>query len=298
VNRAVVTLLLILVVQCGLVAVVYRPPGGAGQGSTMAPGARPFDPGSVHELRITNESGGKALLQKIGGQWLVAGLAGLPADQSKVQGLLETLAGADYSWPVADSAAARQRFRVADYGFVRRVDVWAEGQELSTLYLGTSPGFRKIHARVEGSDAIYSIAFNAFDAPARGGAWVDRKLLQVRTPVRISSDAYSVSLEDGEWRAGNGEPPDEREMLALLGALRSLQVEGVADGEDRQELVNTEPDLILDIESLAGDIRLQMFSLEGQHYIRSSEYPFYFQLSAFDFDRLTGIDFVLMSGSE
>ncbi len=87
-------------------------------------------------------------------------------------------------------------------------------------------------------------------------------------------------------------------MLALLGALRSLQVDGVAGGEARQELVNTEPDLILDIESLAGDIRLQLFSLEGQHYIRSSEYPFYFQLSAFDFDRLTGIDFVLMSGGE
>ena len=297
-NRTVGTLLLLLLIQCAMVAIVYWPATDAlPSGGSVAPGS-PFDSLSVDEIRITDSAGSKALLQKIGDRWLLPALTGLPADAEMVDKLREGLAEADYSWPIAQSVAARQRFQVADYRFQRRLDFWSAGQTRATIFLGTSPGFRKVHARIENSAPIYSIAFNVFEAPAKDGAWIDRRLLQVRTPVRISSDAYSVRLEDSEWRAGNGNIPDDREMLALLAGLRSLQVDGVADEATRQALVGIDAELVLDIESLSGEIELQLFQLAAKYYIRSSEYPYFFTLSAFDFDRLNGIDFVLISAPD
>ena len=83
--------------------------------------------------------------------------------------LLQVLAVAEQGHPVATSIAARQRFEVASYRFQRRVTLLGhDGAGLGTVFFGTAPVFRHVHARNEAEDAIYSIAFNSFDAPARG----------------------------------------------------------------------------------------------------------------------------------
>ena len=205
--------------------------------------------------------------------------------------LLAGLLSSNDSWPVAHSSAARQRFEVADYLFQRRITLSAGDEQLDTIYLGTSPGFRKVHARHAGSDAIRAIFFNVYDAPADDNDWVDPRLLQVRTPMRIDADAYSINREGGEWRSGSGGIPDERELLALLTTLRSLQVQGVADEKYLRLLEDAEADLLLDIDSLSGKISLALYQLDGRHFIRSSEYPVFFRLNAYDYDRLSGIDF-------
>ena len=53
---------------------------------------------------------------------------------------------------------------------------------------------------------------------------------------------------------------------------------------------------MLNVESLAGEATLELFHREDRHYIHSSEYPLFFTLGAWDYDRLTGIDFRLISG--
>ena len=172
----------------------------------------------------------------------------------------------------------------------------AEGETLGTVYLGTSPGFRKIHARSAGHDAIFSINLNNFDIPTTAGAWLEPRLLQVRAPLRIDADLYNLYLDNGSWRSETGGTPDENEMNALIEALKTLEVAGVADEDTQRELSATEAELELQIEGLAGTTLLQLLTLGREHYIHSSEYPLYFKLSAFDFDRLTGIDVALIAG--
>ena len=84
-------------------------------------------------------------------------------------------------------------------------------------------------------------------------------------------------------------------MEALLNALRTLQVDGVAAEDLQRELAAAEADLLLQVQSLKGQTTLELFSLEGSYFINSSEYALFFTISAYDFDRLTGIDFLLMS---
>jgi len=295
VNRSVVTLLLVLLIQCGIIGAVYWPQQGPVQQPT-SPGLVTFDPAIIDQIRIEDEYNNETLLAKAGERWLLPELEGLPADPAKVAELLASITAQDDSWPIAQSTAARQRFQVADYHFQRSVSLGSADKQLATIYLGTSPGFRKVHARKQGTDAIYSINFNVFDAPGLSGTWVEPRLLQIRTPMQITADSYSLRREPEQWISGTGGAPDARELEALLNALRTLQVDGVAAADLQRELAAAEADLVLQVQSLTGQTTLELFSLEGRYFISSSEYALYFTISAYDFDRLTGIDFLLMSG--
>ena len=294
-NRSVVTLLLVLLIQCGIIGAVYWPQQGPMQQPTSY-GLVTLDPASIDHIRIEDEYDNEALLVKTGEQWVLPELEGLPADAAKVVELLASITAQDNSWPIAQSTAARQRFQVADYHFQRSVSLGGAGKQLATIYLGTSPGFRKVHARKNGTDAIYSINFNAFDAPGLSGAWVEPRLLQIRAPMQITADSYSLHRESEQWISGTGGAPDARELEALLNALHTLQVDGVAAEDLQRELAAAEADLLLQVQSLTGQTTLELFSLEGSYFINSSEYALFFTISAYDFDRLTGIDFLLMSG--
>ncbi len=287
--------LLILAIQCALVAVVYWPQAG---GPTLAagPALATFERDAVDEIYVGDEYDNETLLLKAGDRWLLPELEDMPADGAMVDKLLEAISNSTTDWPVASSIAARQRFQVANYYYQRRIRLLGQQQELATIFLGTSPGFRKVHVRNSDQDAIYSIAYNAFDAPGHSGAWLDRKLLQIRTPLQITADSYSLDWEDGRWRSGMGGKPDERELQALLSALRSLQVNGIADGDRQRDLAEAEAELVLAIESLAGRVTLELFNMGEQHYIHSSEYPLFFTLADYDYDRLLNIDFRLISG--
>ena len=294
-NRPITALLLVFLVQCGIVATVYWPQ----QDMLQAPLQQPLvpqDTGIIDEIRIGDEYDNETTLTKVGGHWFISDLENLPANSDKVDTLLERITGPDNGWPIAQSVVARQRFQVADYHYQRSLGFLAQGVQLATVYLGTSPGFRKVHARRKGQDAIYSITFNVFDASGASGAWLDPRLLQIRSPLSITADSYSLNRDSGNWLSGAGLAPDMRELEALLAALRSLQVDGVATEDARRELSETEADLVLQVRSLAGETTMEFFTAAEEHFVSSSEYRFFFKLSIYDFDRLTGIDFRLISG--
>ncbi len=294
-NRLVTTLLLVLLIQCTIVATVYWPQPGPMQTPLQQP-LVPWRPDIIDEIRIGDEYDNEATLVKKGDQWILPELQNLPADAGKVDKLLERITDPDNGWPIGQSAVARQRFQVADYRYQRRLDFLGGGAQFTTVYLGTSPGFRKVHARRKGQDAIYGISFNSFDAPAVSGAWLEPRLLQIRTPLSITADSYSLNRDSGDWLSGAGLAPDARELEALLVALRSLQVGGVAGQDMQRELSQAEADLVLQVRSLAGAVTLEFFTVHDEHFINSSEYALFFKLSAYDFDRLSGIDFRLISG--
>lgn len=214
----------------------------------------------------------------------------LPADSEKVRTLLTGLSQQTPAWPVATTAAARQRFQVADYHYQRRIILIGGDKLLGTVYLGTSPGFRKVHARADRERSVYSIVFNSFDAPASAEPWLDRTLLQMRVPVSIATDTYDLSRAGEGWLSGWGKPPDHTELLALLDALEHLQVSGLADEDAQRELAALDPMLTLYVDSLNGAQTLELYTLEGSHYVHSSRYRSFFKLPDIHFERLTSID--------
>lgn len=295
-HRGLISLLLILAIQCGLVLTVYWP--NANSSYTPPVPMLSFSRESISRIYVGDEFDNETVLLRLGERWSLPELGNLPADAAMVDRLLDALFSGGESWPVADSMESRQRFRVAGHHNRRRIRLLQEEDVLGTIYLGASPGFRKVYARNEAQNAVFSILFTAHDAPGNSGAWLDPMLLQIRAPLKITADTYSLRRDGGSWLSGTGRAPDERELNALLSALRSLQVEGLASEDAQRELADMEADLILSVQSLTGEVTLELFHRDDRHFIHSSEYPLFFTFGAYDYDRLVSIDFRLISGEE
>jgi hypothetical protein len=294
-RRPIPALLLLLLIQIVCVIAVYQQQLLPGPDEPQ-PSLTAFDPDLVDEIYITDDAGNETVLLRQGETWTLPELEELPVSRDRVSALLAAFSHGETGWPVADSVAARQRFQVAAYHFQRRLILIGGGELLGTVYLGTSPGFRQVHARNDAQDAIYSVALNTFDAPASGSEWLDGKLLQIRAPLAIVSDGYTLTRTGTSWQTSSGAVPDPREMNALLSALRSLNVRDLAEQDMQRELAESSPELVLQIKSLSGDSTLEFFELERHYYVYSSEYSLFFEIGAFDYTRLTGLDALLLAG--
>lgn len=294
-NRAVALLVTLLVVQCGVIAVVYRPvesrAGGPAEDRLVA-----FNPAAIDRITIGDEHGNEVVLARPGEHWIIPDLFDLPADTARVDALLHALAAGNRGWPVARSASAHRRFQVEDHHYRRRLALAAGDATAATVYLGNSPGFRRVYARNGDGQAVYSIELDASGIPAVADRWLDPRLLQVRVAVRIDADLFSLRLEDGVWVTGGGNAPDPSELEVLLTALKTLQVDGVAGEDETRRLSGVEADAILDVASLSGKVTLALFALDHQYFIHSSEYPLFFAISEADFRRLAEPDIALISG--
>ncbi|MEP5568176.1 MAG: DUF4340 domain-containing protein [Halioglobus sp.] len=296
-NRAGTFLLILFIAQLILTAVIYLD--GNDRQSRSAEDAL-IDVGTyaVDELKIDDSMGNSVVLRKSGDLWLLPELGNLPAQPEMIAKVLQTLTTDDPGLSIAHTIASRQRFQVAHYHYRLKIGLSSLNQPVGTIFLGTSPGFRKVHVRNEKQDNIYSVDLNLYDIPLQPGKWLEPRLLQVRAPVQITADGYSLERSGGEWRLGTGQKPDQRELQALLGALRNIQVQGVATKEAEKKAKKREPELILQVQGLAAQTELQLYKIDQAHFVRSSEYPLLFRVSAYDFDKLTGIDSFLLSGAQ
>ncbi len=198
-----------------------------------------FEPALVDKIHI--EAPGEAvILRKEEGKWQLPELDDFPADQQKVTSLLDTLAGLEKGWPVATTSGAAERFKVAKDTFERHIVLRQGEKKVADLYFGTSPGFRRVHARAAGENEIVSVPFSLFDAEADENRWIDRKVLgvQEKEMIRIELPDFVLERDEGEWRLADLKPNEQtvvNEANRLAGKLAGLSIESVFDDETQPE---------------------------------------------------------------
>lgn len=288
-------LLAIFVIQVAMVAGLYWPSAGLMEVLNNDQ-LVPFNPESLDEIHVGDDKGNEAVLVKAGNHWILPDLSGLTISPELIEGLLDRVIRSKTGWPVASSVAARQRFSLTDYNFQRRLTLIGNGELLGTIYLGTSPGFRRVHAKNSVQDAIFEISYNSVDASAIDSDWLDKRTLQLHSPVSISSENYSLHKKDDNWRSDTGKTPDTRELEALLLALSSVQIDGVATTGMRDTLTIAVPEIELSIETADKEIEFKLFTIGEQHYIHCSDHSMFFTMSSYDFGRFTGLDTQRLNG--
>jgi hypothetical protein len=224
--------------------------------------------------------------------WLLPDYHQLPVDAGRVQRSLVELPGLRRGWPVASSSGAAARFEVAEDSFQRSVEFFQGDATVGRLFIGTSPGFRKVHARVAGSDAVYAVDFNSFDLPANPEDWLDKQLLGVENVTAVRGLDYQLRREGDSWQGERGDSvvtPDAELVDGLINGLTSLRVNGAADVATAEILAEmaVPPTLQVDAEGVRHEYRL--YEIEEAYYIQRSDIPVYFSLSAFDYDRLNDV---------
>ena len=246
-----------------------------------------FDAAKVDRIEIAEGSANSVALVKEDGKWVIPSSAGFPADAAKVSGLLTKLAGLKKGWPVATSAEAAKRFKVSDDAFERRVVLKSGGGTLGELLLGTSPNFKSVSVRAGGDANVYSVAFAAYEAGARGDEWQDRSLLNIQQDQIASIAIGDVLLErkDGKYvlpGLAAGQKQDETATYRLAGALSYPVFEAVVGkGAEAQAKVNA-PDIEITVKRTSGEPIVLKYKKEaagGAYLFTSSANNFLFRAS-------------------
>jgi len=187
-----------------------------------------FDPVAVTSLVITDADDVSVELIRTEEGWRLPD--GSKVDAGKIMSVVERLAGMHSLWPVAATSSSQERFAVAPEHYQRRLEF--KGDEFdAVLYLGTSPGYRRIHARNADSDEVFSIEFADHEVPAEAGEWLDKTQLQSRDISSIAlAGGWTLSLADDTWLI-DGVPADAETVTALVNRLQDLRLLGIFDGD-------------------------------------------------------------------
>jgi hypothetical protein len=195
----------------------------------------------VDRITIEGPDKAKVVLAKGGGAWQLPDVGNFPADKARVDALVKTLEGLKEGMPVATTSQALARFKVGDDRFERRITLAGAGKTLATLYFGTSPSMREVHARRSGQGDVYSVAFATYQAPAKAANWEDNAILQVPKKdieaidvaglhiVRVPSPVAPEAARP-EWAATGltkGEALDTEAADKLAGLIADLRIDAV-----------------------------------------------------------------------
>lgn len=237
-----------------------------------------FAADAVDELRISDGAQDRTLtLSRDEDGWRLPD--GLPADTDKISDVLSKLAGLQAPWPVATSAGAIERFEVADEQHQRHLTLRADDTTVADLYLGTSPGYQRVHARRAGDSEVYSVELANYQVPADADEWLDKTLLQPRGEISAVARAGAWTLRTGDagWLvdevAADAEAADE-----LVRRLAQLRVAGTAEAPGE----NVEPTASLRITDADGTYELLLFAGEDEapYRVRSERRDGYFEVAA------------------
>lgn len=190
--------------------------------------------------RITIEGPDKAkvVLADAKGTWQLPELGNFPADPTRVKELVDALSGLKEGLPVATTRDAQTRFKVSDTDFERRITLESGGRALGTLYFGTSPSMREMHARRAGQSDVYAVQFASWQMPVKTTDWENKTLLQIPVKEITAIDVSGLHLvrgddKDTSWQASGlaaGETLDSKAADALASSLADLEFDHVLAG--------------------------------------------------------------------
>jgi len=286
-NRLGKILTLALALQLLLVVAVFWPRSDEAEGLARTALVE-LDAAAVDRIAV-EDADSSVLLGRSGDGWVLPDYHGLPVDKQKLQRVLRDLPALPRGWPVARSGGAAERFEVGEQSFQRHV-TWFGGETAAgEIYLGTSPGFRKVHTRIAGSDPVYAVEFNTFDLPVQPAEWLDKTLLRVSNPDAITGADYSLRKDGDNWTGQREQVPESAEVDKLVNGLSSLRVTAAADISLAGELAQMEVPPTLSVTAGGEEYDYRLYTMEDEYFIQRSDIPVFFSLSAFDYNRLNDV---------
>ncbi|MDY6942370.1 MAG: DUF4340 domain-containing protein [Pseudomonadota bacterium] len=290
-RKAIVVLTGVFVLQILLVAGFSWRESGSRDTPAAATPLLELSTDAIDGIRIEGE-GQTALLRKSENGWKLPDYHGLPVDESKRTGLIDQLSTIELTWPVTTTAGSVDRFEVGNDNFQRRL-VFLQGDTvLQELFLGTSPGFRQVHARKAGQDAVYAIEFSNFQATSDPKDWFDKGLLQPTGEItRIAGDGFVLRRQDTSWTLEGAEPEQEIDTDTanqLRNRLQNLRV--IAPVENSSGLEHKQPVFSLTLSGAEADTRYDFYQQNERYIVHASPHPGYFEIADYVTEALMKID--------
>jgi len=250
-----------------------------------------FNRQTVDGLRIEDGTD-SVVLKKQEGTWLLPVSGNFPASQRNVNRLLDQLAALEKGWPVAKTRGAARRFAVDQEQFERKLTLLSDDDAQATLYVGSSPGFRKVYVRPGDGDDIFAVDFNTWDAGAKADGWIDKDILKLDQSMveRIEMPGLILQRQDGELQLVDLDQKEQTNGEAsrgLLGKLAGLRIQSLLGTEAEPEYRQDEPALEVRMIREGGEVLGYRFSKpeDAAYYVlKRSDLDYYFKVAEYIVD--------------
>ncbi|MEE8528686.1 MAG: DUF4340 domain-containing protein [Gammaproteobacteria bacterium] len=250
-----------------------------------------FKKQAVGGLRIEDGTD-SVVLNKQEGRWLLSERGDFPASQRDVERLLDKLAALEKGWPVAKTRGAARRFRVDKDQFERKLTLFSDDDTQATLYVGSSPGFRKVYVRPGDGDEVFAVDFNTWEADAKAEDWIDKDVLTLddNDVERVEMPGIILQRADGQLQVvdlGEKEQTNGEETRALLDKLTGLSIQSLLGTEAKPEYRQDQPALEVKMMREGGEVLGYRFSKpeDASYYVlKRSDLDYYFKVAEYMVD--------------
>jgi hypothetical protein len=247
-----------------------------------------FNRQAVDGLRI-EDGADSVVLKKQAGKWLLPESGDFPASQPNVNRLLDKLAALDKGWPVAKTRSAARRFTVDEEQFERKLVLFADDAAQATLYVGSSPGIRKVYVRPGDADEVFAVDFNTWEANAKTEDWIDTDILALdqSSVQRIEMPGIIMQRQDGRLQVMNLDEKQQTnvgESSALLDKITGLRIQSLLGIEVEPEYRQDEPVLEIRMTTDGGEVLDYRFSKpqDATYYVlKRSDLDYYFKVAEY-----------------
>jgi len=249
-----------------------------------------FNKDKVNKIRVSSGSA-KVTLVKDKGQWTLPELNSLPVSKNKLNTALQNLQGLSSNWPVTTTGSSHERFEVSENKFQRKIDLYRDEALAGELFIGSSPGFKKVHVRPAGENNVYALLLSAYDFPTKPIDWLDKNLLSAKKITTIKGPDYALRKVDEKWQIADGIESSKTMAInrdkadQLSQALTSLSVMGLAD-----KAPEFSAEKVVTIEVSGEDNwQYQFLEKEGKYYVKRGDIAQIFTLNQHEYQRLASI---------
>lgn len=166
----------LIFVQIIILSIVYmKDDGSAVSSKNIGNHLLKFSRQSFHEIEIISEGQTLNLIHQ-DSEWKLRDFYSFPANQKKVDQFIQNIKDIRIGYPVGKTEIAAKQFRTSMTDFERRI-IFRKGDKIvKSFYLGSSPSFKKVYARVHDSDLTYAIQYSSYEASVNPKDWIDTEL--------------------------------------------------------------------------------------------------------------------------
>lgn len=293
-------LLIILVIQVLVIAVVYWPRGQVANAGDSLFGSLSTD--KIVSMVVDEKDKNHVELYKEGTEWqLKIQDGGYPVSADKIKPVLEKVLTIQTNRLVTRTATSQKQLQVAKDDFVRRVQLTTADSKLYTLYLGSSPGVKATHVRLEGQDEVYlTDRLTAYDVGAEASSWINTTYLSIpidqitRVSVKNANGIFEFEKDtDNKWTMKgltNTETLDSGKLDSTLTRLSSLNMTTPLGQQERPEygMASSLAKVTLITKSDTGEIKTITLVIGAEnpddktYIVKSSESKYYVKIAGYN----------------
>ncbi len=293
-NRRIKILASILAIQAGLAALLHFTSGSM-SAYTSDDKLIGVEADSLDKIVIEDGEKAALVLMKKNDTWILPDHYSFPASKTKLDGFTKKLLGIKRSWPIATTQGAAKRFRVKEDSYEKKIAFYEGDKKIETLFIGSSPDFRKVHARVEGANDIYAVEFSAYDAGIDPNDWVDKDVLRLEESAidRVKMPTFTLERKEGELVVNGLKKSEETvadEASSLISKLADISFREVLGTENKPEYRQSSPALVAAATMKSGETVNYVFSQvkneEDTFILKVSSHDYYFKVGKYSVEDL------------